>query len=222
MTLTKAQIRTQIQQTLDDASATMYSATNLDILTGLVIDELWTDILDFAPWYTSALDTITTGPKLVSPGYVDLTQLAQRFHRLQHVVRNNMVYRGQHPLDTLVVANTALVGSDFTYRLYGNQLWLLPLSMSATEPIELRYSYKPPLFTGLADGTAITWPDGHEAAIIYKTATRAMTKGAREDNSVLRQEANEAYDRLISAVRRREIGPIQPYTTTTTVEHGGI
>lgn len=216
----KSDVRILIQQALDDASASYWSASNLDKLTGLVYDELWTDILDYNPFYLSTNESITTTPKLVSPGYVDLTQLAQRFHRIQTITRNNRHYIGQHPLDTLMYNNAVLVGADYTYRLYGDQLWLFPLEASTA--LELRYNYKPPLYTGLADGATVTFPTGHEATLIYKTASRAMIKGGREDNASLLREYQEAFDKMLSTVTRRVIGPQQPYDPMHAIEFGGI
>lgn len=200
--LTKAQIRTAVQQAIDDPSAARWTAPNLDVLIGLCYDDLWGDILKWAPnLAASKLDTITT---LVSPGYIDLSatggagQPTQRFFQARSVVRESRehVYA---PNESIIIEDNAVVSPvsvmlDGYYTFYGPQLWIFPLK--TTPEVEFRYSFRPAAFTSLSDGTAISFPDGHESALVYEAASRGFTKGDAESMAQVQQLAQDAQARL--------------------------
>lgn len=222
-TLTKAQSRTMIRQLIDDPNAKLWTDANLDILTSLTLDDLWSDIFDFSPWFTSKLDTLTS---ITSPGFVDLRHtgdggaLSERFHRLQLVTRNSRHYYEHRQRNILIEANSVLTAPDDTYIFLGDQLWLFPLDTASD--VEIRYSFKPAEFTTLTDGTKVTWPQGHESVYLYETAARALTKGDREENARVQAIADKSWQRMLSAVRRRGGAPIQPFTTDSPQSIGGI
>src|SRR5438445_10276366 len=109
-TLTKANSRIMIQQMLDDPSAKRWSPTNLDTLTGLILDNLWSDILDAAPYYNSNYQQINL--PLHVPGYIDLRlaadggDLNQRLYRLQQVIADGRHYFAKDPRDFLMTAES--------------------------------------------------------------------------------------------------------------------
>jgi hypothetical protein len=223
MSLTKALARTMIQQVIDDPNATLWSATNLDQLAELALDEMWSDILNYNPWFTSQLDTVLN---LTSPGYLDLRlvadggHLSKRFHRLQSIVRGGTTYSKYDPRDTVVELSKSLWAPDNSYIFLGDQIWLFPFDL--TTDVEIRYSYKPTAFTVLTDATKVTWPEGHDTAYVYEIAARAMTKGDRESNDSILQMASKSWDRLLDFVRRRQIGPTVPWSVDSSVDFGGI
>jgi len=217
--LTKAQTRTAVQNLLDDNSAKFWTASNLDILIGLVYDELWGTIVNTAPYFVSQLDS----PVFTSPGYINVASggaLSQRFHRLQSVVRNERTYSQTDQRDVLIKANAVIVAPDYHFTFYNDQLWLFPLSTTADA--EIRYSFKPAAFSGLADGTAISWPDGYEGALIFESAARASSKGERMNGDLYASIASRATNEMLLTVKRRQHFMGVPWTPSTPVESGGI
>jgi hypothetical protein len=223
MSLTKANARSLIRQIIDDPNATLWTNANLDQLAELAIDEMWGDLLSWSPWLTSQLDTITS---LTSPGFMDLRitgsggALSKRFHRLQSVVRGGTTFTKYDPRDTIVELNAEVYAPQDSYIFLGDQLWLFPLD--TTTDVEIRYSFKPTAFGSLADGDAVTWPDGHDLAYVYEIASSAIVKGDREDNNKISRIADRSWNRLLDAVRKRQIGPIVPWTPDSPHEFGGI
>lgn len=219
MTMTKVDCRGFIQNHIDEAGSSFYSASWLDILITATMDELWAKLLTFSPFYLSTLETISAAPKLVSPGYIDINQLAKRFYKLQSLVRDGVSYTEQRPRNVQLDANAITVGDDYRYVYYGDQIWLFPLS--ASQSLEFRYSYLPTRFSSLADGTNITWPDGFEMALCFEVASRALTKGDREENARVAQLARNSWDGLLDAVRRNR-APVVMYDYKTPQDFAGI
>lgn len=221
--LTKAEARTMIREWLDDPQAKRWSDARIDLATQMVIDDLWTDLLDVQSGLTSQLQTITS---LATPGYIDLRlttiggHLAQRFYRVQRVVRGSREYRPIDPRDVLIELNKSIVGPDFTYYVIGDQLWLFPLS--TTDQVELRYSYKPIPYTSLTDGFSVQFPEGSESAYVLAASALTMAKGNVEDAAQLVVLAATARERCIMAIRRQYHGMMVPFTTGSPFEMGGI
>lgn len=224
--LTKAQYRTMVRQYLDDPNGKRWGDVSLDLAIQLVLDDLWTDMLDQAPYLTSQLQTIST---LVSPGYIDLRliinggQLAQRFYRIQSIKSAERIYYPKDPRDYLTTAgeNAVLVGSAYTYEIKGDFVWLYSNSSSfGSAPVDIRYSFKPVAFTGLADGNNVPFPEGSEMALVLSAAANTMAKGNTEDAVQLMALAEKARQRLLDAIRRQWHGSMQPYTTGTSTEFG--
>lgn len=228
-----------IQQILDDPNATLWTAPNLDILTGVVLDELFSDILDVAPYYNSFYQQFAL--PLHPPGFIDLRTVADggdltnRMYRIQQVIADGRQYFPKDPRDYLMSATSNTgdvttikadtgVEQRFSYQFLGQQLWLHPLGQVTTF-VELRYSYRPARWDTNADNVTtdtIGLPDGHEDALIYVTAARAMAKGNREDVSQIREDAEAARQRLMNFIRRRYHGMMQPFTTDNSWSFGGI
>lgn len=233
--LTKATYRTMIQQYFDDPNAARWSAANLDQLTSLVYDELWVSILDTNAYWNMQYDTINL--PLHPPGFIDLRttgdggDLSQRFYRLQQCIADGRHYFAKDPRDYLMVASVAGdpttiqastgIEQRFSYQFLGSQLWLHPLG-NVTTFVELRYNFRPPIYTTLADGAIVNFPDGCEHAIILATAVHAMAKGNAEDTMQLRQFAAEAKQNLLDNVRRRYHGPTVAFLPENQWEWGGV
>src|ERR1043166_2382811 len=164
--LTKAQYRTITRQYLDDPSAKRWSDANLDLVITFVLDDIWCDMLDTAPYLTCMYQQI--GLPLRAPGYVDLRQtvnggdLTQRFYRLQQLIADGRHYFAKEPRDFLMVANQQTgdvstiqastgVEQRFSYQFIGDQLWLHPLG-NVTTFVEMRYSFRPMQFNLNAEG----------------------------------------------------------------------
>jgi len=209
--LTQLQAKTLIQQYIEDPNAVHWSdsgtPSNLELACDLAYDELWGEILEIDPWLLSLTETITS---LTSPGYIDLdSDLTNRFYRLQQLVRDDQPYSKADPKDVTfdVGQSELIVAKNYRYWFVGDYLYLSPLS--TTEDVDITYSFYPDRFSGLADGTAITWPEGHESAFIYNMAIRLMAKGGQEDSGqMLPYLADQAWKRLLSAVKRRAVGPL--------------
>jgi hypothetical protein len=221
--LTKAQARMLTREWLDDPSAKRWSDLRIDLAIQLVLDDLWTDLLDMQSNLTSQLHVLTS---LISPGYIDLRltinggQLTQRFYRVQHVTRGGREYYPIDPRDILIESNEALAGPNFTYYVLGDQLWLFPLN--TTDDVELRYSFKPTPFTAMTDGMNIPFPEGSESAYVLLASALTMAKGGEEDIGQLMALAQQARDRCYAAIRRQYQGPMVPYTTDSPANMGGI
>ena len=234
--LTKAQYRTMVRQWLDDPNAKRWTDASIDLAIQFALDDLWTDILDDAPWMTSQLQTITS---LHTPGgFIDLRQtafggdLTQRFYRAQLVKgaadagsQAARIYYPKDPRDFLLTGGDAsvIVATRFTYEIKGDQLWLYSSDMQfGPTPIDLRYSYKPTPFTQLTDSFNVQFPEGSEAAAILLAAANTMAKGNAEENAQLMNMAEMSRQRMLAAIRRQWLGSMQPYTTQSTHEFGGI
>ncbi len=109
-------------------------------------------------------------------------------------------------------------GQSHKYLFLGDQIHLFPYNL--TDDVELRYSFYPTLFDGLADGTAVQWPEGHEDALILTAAARAMAKGSREDATQLATLAGAAVQSMLEVIERRAPGPKMPYLDDTPIEWG--
>ena len=220
--LTKAEARSLIREWLDDPQIKRWSDSRIDFATQLVLDDLWTELLDVQSGLTSQLQTLTS---LTSPGYIDLRlttnggALAQRFYRVQHLTRGGREYRPIDSRDVLIENNEAIVGPDFTYYVIGDQLWMFPL---ATSQVELRYSYKPITYTSLTNGSYVQFPEGSDSAYILAASAITMAKGNVEDAAQLVALADQARNRCIAAIRRQYHGMTVPFSTGSGVEMGGI
>lgn len=219
MSITKANLRTAVANLIDDPNFAFWTSANLDILISLTFDAKWIEILDFAPFYRSTLETLTTTPKLTSAGAVDLAQLAGRFYKIQSVVRDDVTYTEAAYRNVVFSGGDAIVGPDQQYTFLGDLVYLFPLSPS--DPIEFRYSSLPAAYSSLADGDVVTWPDGSESALFYECAARALTKGEREENARLDRYASEAWMQVLSKIKRRN-SVLVPYDGKSSTEWGGL
>jgi len=222
------------RQYLDDPNAKRWSDGFIDLAIQLVIDDLWTDMLDQAPFLTSQLQTITT---LHSPGFVDLRlttmggDLIQRFYRIQLVKapadtsgQTARIYYPKDPRDYLLGGgdNSVIVATRFTYEIKGDQLWLYSSDMQfGPAPVDIRYSFKPTPFTAMTDGMNVPFPEGGESAAVMAAAAHTMAKGNAEEAQQLLVLAERARDRLLASIRRQWLGSTQPYTTESSHAFGG-
>lgn len=236
MPLTKAQIRTAIREMIDDPQAKRWSDPNLDQLTELVLDDLYSDILDTAPYINSQYQQI--GLPLRAPGYIDLRttafggDLTQRFYRLQQLIADGRQYFAKDPRDFLMSATSATgdittirastgVEQRFSYQFLGNQLWLHPLG-NVTTFVEIRYNYRPVGFTSLTDGFIVDIPEGSNRVIINLVAADALAKGNAEEAQQLRIMGEDARQKLLNSIRRQVHGMTQPFAPSNMWEWGGI
>ena len=232
--LTKAQYRSMTRQYLDDPNAKRWSDSFIDIAIQLVMDDLWTDMLDQNPYLTSQLQVFNT---LHTPGFVDLRlatnggDLTQRFYRIQFVkgastpgTQQARIYYPKDPRDYLLGSQdqSVIVATRYTYEIKGDQLWLYSSDLQfGPAPVEIRYSFKPPTFTSWADGSLIPWPEGGESAAVYMAAAHTMAKGNAEEAQQLLAIAAQARDRMLASIRRQYLGSTVPYTTENAHAFGG-
>lgn len=227
MALTKAQARSLTREWLDDPDEQFWSNANLDLLLGLVLDDLWSELLSELPHALSRLDTLGAG-SVTNPGYVDLRTttnggaLSQRFYRLQSVTREEIEYTPIDPRDVTIEDSEVVVSEapDRTFYVRGDQLWLFPLDDG--EGVEVRYSYLPASFDALSDSDTVPWPDGHETAYVLEAAGRAMLKGDRESGERLLGMARASFNRAKVAMDRAHLGPDTPFMVSTPFEWGGV
>jgi len=236
MPLTKAQYRTAIREAIDDPNAKRWSDNNLDQLTELVCDDLYSDMLDMAPYINSQYQQINL--PLRAPGYIDLRttafggDLAQRLYRIQQVIADGRQYFAKDPRDFLMVASSftgdvttirASTGVEqrFSFQFLGNQMWLHPLG-NVTTFVELRYNFRPVPFTSLTEGFQVDMPEGSHKALIYLTAADALSKGNAEDSQQVRMIGEMAKAKMLDSIRRQYHGMIQPFAPSNMWEWGGI
>lgn len=233
--LVKAQYRTMVRQWLDDPNAKRWADSFIDLAIQFALDDLWTDVLDTAPFLTSQLQTLNT---LHSPGFIDLRQtmfggdLTQRFYRVQLLKapaepasQAARIYYPKDPRDVLLTQGDqgVIVATRFTYEIKGDQLWLYSSdNQFGPAPVDIRYSFKPTAFTMLTDGFGVQFPEGSESAAVLLAAANTMAKGNAEENAQLLGMAEVARNRMLDAIRRQYFGSTSPYTTQSTHEFGGI
>lgn len=212
--LTKLQARTFVQQLIDDPNAKLWSAANLDLLIEGVLDELWADLLEHAPYLRSTEYTATSLPA------INISTLLTRFHRVQNVVRDSIVYTPADPKDVTYANNTVVDAPNRTYTIFGGTLYMFPAETSPDAYV--RYSSYPTRFNSLADGDSVEWPDGHHLAYVYAAASRAMEKGDREDNTRMERRAEGALLKLKAKLRKEHTGPAMPWMDSDSLEWGGV
>jgi hypothetical protein len=203
----KGELRAVVQQLMDDPDGKRWSAANLDILIGMVLDDMWSEVLEQSPWFLSILETVST---LTSPGYIDTASggdLAERIFRVQKITRHGDEYSKVVESDVVIEDAAQLDWNRQVYWWFEDQIWLAPFE--TTPEVEIRYSYRPTNFNSLAtDGTAVVWPDGHEMVMAFRCAGMGMLKAAAEDPSPLLAVGDRAFSNLKAAIRRRQIGPM--------------
>lgn len=236
MALTKAQVRSQIRQMIDDPNAKRWNDPALDALIEEVHDDLWSDILDTSPYFNSQYQQI--GLPLRAPGYIDFRQsiyggdLTQRFYRLQQLIADGRQYSAKDPRDYLMSASTQSgdvttikassgVEQRFTYQFLGNQVWLHPLGQVTTF-VELRYNYRPQAFSTLTNGYVVDMPEGSYRALVNLAAAEAMPKGNAEDAMQLRGMGEDARQKMLNSIRRQVMGGTQIYTGENPWSWGGV
>jgi len=194
--LTKAQVRTAVQQVIDDAGATRWAAANLDILIGLVQDTLWQQVLDTYPWFLSVEEAETPS----AGGIIDITTaltVPGRMYRIQAVKLAASPYTEYQPqlyTDSMPQTNT--------YWILGDEIQVKPAAATA---LTVTYSFLPTKFDGLAtDATVLDqWPEGHEAALIYSAGAWAMSKGDAEQIAQIGRIADHAVEAMLDHCARR-------------------
>lgn len=216
MPLTKAAARSAIREAIDDPSGERWADAALDTLTSRVLDALWSDLLEVAPWLTSQLQTFTAS-QVIAPGYLDLRlttnggQLAQRFYRVQRLIRDSHEYESLQELQTkyrvVVEADEEVTAPRFAYQVQGNQLWIHPLAVDSG--VELRYAFLPVPYTALTEGYEVPWAEGYDDAYIFETAARCFLKGDTEDPRAYKALASESLERLKQACSKQMVGAMR-------------
>lgn len=217
--LTKAQFRSLLRGWVDDESTQRWTDAKLDLLVQVTQDELFARIHDLNPYFTSQLDTIST---LTSPGYVELsTALSKRFYRLQHVTRSATEYTEIDRRNVTLEDNELKAAERATrkYLLMGTQLHLFPYE--TTPEVEVRYAWRPTRFTTLTETGTIEWPDGHESALMFETARRALARGGAEGPTTLDTLASNAWRSLLASASKETLGPITPWLVESPESWGG-
>jgi len=232
--LTKAQVRTAVRQMIDDPNSKRWSDPALDQLIELVLDDIYGDILDVAPYFNSQYQQI---PTLHAPGYIDLRQtiyggdLTQRLYRVQQVIANQRMYVLKDPRDYLLIAQQTTgnisdvsdvqgVAQQYSMEFLGNQLWLHPLS--TTTSAEIRYNYKPTAFTSLTNGSIVDMPEGSYRGLINLSAAEALPKGNAEEAQQFREMGNDAMTKCLNSIRRQYHGMTVMFAGDSPTSWGGV
>lgn len=226
----------QVRQLIDDPNSKRWGDAALAALIEGVHDDLYSDMLDQAPYFNSQYQQISL--PLHAPGYIDLRQtiyagdLTQRFYRLQQCIADGRHYFAKDPRDFLMTAEAPLTGGvadirantgveqRFTFQFLGNQLWLHPLGQ-VTTLVELRYNYKPQAFTSLTNGYIVDMPEGSYRALINLAAAEGLQKGNAEDATNFRTMGEDARQKLLNSIRRQYHGATQVFTGDSPYSFGG-
>jgi hypothetical protein len=223
--LTKLQARSLIRDFIDDAQGKRWSDGSLDVLTQTVVDELWSDVLDMAPWVVSQYQTVST---IVSPGYIDLRTtdaggvLSQRLYRIQKIYRAKQEYvpASQHSGLVDESDSTAVSVPDRTYAQYGSQLWLYPLD--AVTVVGIRYNYLPSAYSLFGDGATVPFVDGFDSVYTHEVAARALIKGDAENMQQHKTIAEQAKGKMLAAISNYYVGPKVPIAVDNPISWGSI
>jgi len=224
-----------VREYLDDPNGKRWSDTNLNIAIQFVLDDLWSDMLDVAPYINSQYQQIPL--PLHTPGFIDLKltafggDLTQRFYRMQQVIADGRHYFPKDPRDYLMVAQSltndpstiqASTGIEqrFSYQFLGDQVWLHPLG-AVTTFVELRYNFRPVAFSQLADGTTLPMPEGSEQSLVLLSAAYAMGKGNAEESMQLQALGEQSRQRLMNSIRRQYHGMTVAFSPENPWAYGG-
>ena len=219
--MTKAESETTIRSHLDDLDSKRWPAAEFDLIVSATYDSMWRRLLVQFPWYLVQTDTITS--QLASPGYVVLTtagDLTQRFHALRHVTRDGREYSEIDRKNVAVEGTDLITGEDYSYFRLGDRLYLLPFDQDTD--VEVEYGYMPAAWSGLADGTAITWPEGHELAFTLGAATRLGLKGGVEDMAQLGQMAALEWNSMLESLKAATPGGVSMFVNDRAEGWGSV
>jgi len=206
---TRAALDALVSEWLDDPNNARWSAANVKAAISMVYDQLWSEMLEIDPMLNTSTLTITS---LTAPGYISVADGGaldpKRLHRLQKIFRDGREYRKGDANDYVIdyANSTVLVGPDRSYIFFGNQLWLFPLD--ETTDVDVTFSWIPEEYEDLEDAEEITWPMGHDLALVLEAAAFMITKGATEDPTPILLMAERAKNRMFSALRKRWRGAV--------------
>lgn len=216
--LTKGQSRTVIRGLLNDEANRRWGDAALDVLTQTTIDGMWGEILDFAPWFASQLDNITSD----SSGLVDLTNtgsLTRRFFKVQTLVKDSQEFFPTHPRDFVMQSGLQVTAPDNSYFPMGGKLYAFPLESACL--YELRYNFLPTAYTSTSETGLIQWVDGFENAFLFKTAALAIVRDSIELFKTYMGVSAESYDALCGKIKREYVGPATIKNLDDPFDHGG-
>jgi len=204
-----------VAQLIDDPSNVMWSAANLDLVITLVYDQLWHRMLEHAPFLNVTSATVLAAD-LTSPGYFNIgtvtglsTVRIKRLLELQ--IDGQVYYEGRSEDEVFTGSEIKVTEARGGYRWVRYGALVYPFPLQTSDDVLVRVSVLPTRFTAIAaDSTAITWPDGHEDALVYKAAGVALGKGDKEDASRLLGLAKEAWEELRGTIGRPSSGPVMP------------
>ena len=216
--MTKAEARTYVWNMIDDPNGERWTQANLDILFGLVLDVLWADIFKSEPRLLMARENIDAAG-LTSPGFVQLSSLAQRYFAILEVTRDSKPYTKGDEKRVVLQDDAAISWEPRTWVVWDSELWLFPLS--ATSDVEVAYTYLPPKWATLADGDTVIWPDGYDLVYLNEVAGRAFFKGDAEDGAKLLTLAAQDFKRLLTAIRQ-DFEAVQIKGTDAPQDWGGL
>lgn len=215
MAYTKAQATTVIRDWLDDPSGVRWAPASFDLQVSMILDGLWRNILTALPRTRVARATVA----LASPGVLDVSTLDSRFHGLISLVRDGRHMSEVNQKDVVVEAGVAIVSEQDTYMKLGDELHIFPYTYPST--VELVYSYIPPVFSGLADGAAVVWPEGHELAYVLRVAGLLSLKGNVEDSNQMLIMAEREWLAMMSTLTGQTPGGQSMFLADSATSWGG-
>ena len=191
--MTQDQVRTAVQQAFDDAGANRWSAANLDLVITLAQDTLWQQVLDTYPYYLSASEAETSD----GSGIIAISALTTpgRMYRIQRILLNS------DSSEIFPVLPYMAVPTSQTYYILGGNI----VSTEAGVAHDVIYAGLPTKFNALATGATVldSWPEGHEAALIYASAAWAISKGDAESMQQIARLADHAVEAMLDHIARR-------------------
>jgi hypothetical protein len=168
-----------------------------------------------APFYRSRLETLAAP----ASGFFLLSNLGERWHRIQSIVRDGVVYQPVDPKRFQLEGGEKLSGPDYSWARLGDEVWLFPTEGSSS--VEVRYSSRPAGFTSLEADDLVEWPEGYDSVWLHEIVGRGLAKGAAEDGSDHLRISTLGMQRLKAELGRTHSGPSTVMATSRAVDWGG-
>lgn len=227
MSITKADLRTRVQQIADAVADSRWDATpggEIDQHIGVVMDREWKRILSTNPYYRIGRRSVTSD----TSGYYTLTDLdtgsadsAQRHYRVLAVSVDSIIYE-ESRLDEWLLPDTTSPMPQYIWYFEGTKLMALPIQVSKAAIIVVNWI--PPRQEQLAgESSVVDFPDGYENVVAWSAAGMLLNKGASEAAraQVLEFQAEALRMDMLQDIQRRSTAPTRMRYSDASSDYAG-
>lgn len=209
----KSEVRSLIRDLIDDPDGERWGDANLDMLTEMNYNRLWSEVLKIRSSFLVQTDKVAAA-NITSPGKLDMStvseggELSQSIYQVIKVQRDGQGYNRTSENFVIMDEVTGVVtrAPDYSWLQREEFLWMFPLDTSTD--VHITYSYYPTDYTDLLDTAIVPWVNRHEDALVWATASQAMAKGGAEDNKTHYLISRDARDAMLKAVQNFQAGPV--------------